>query len=239
MPSNSTTQCHHIKTNGTQCNSPALRDRRYCYFHQRTRPALLNLASDPNSPSLFSLPPLEDAHAIQFALRQIMLNSLAGLLNDKKVGLMLYALQIASSNLKNVKAEIPAPEQIVVDLPARSEPPRPTTNGHIYREEDALHPAHVPEPGSAEDEYYDDIDRQAREVRETLSFQIHDDNPNTAEQKEQSANLQGSSTQNDSSQHDSSQHDSSQSASNDDLPPGTFHACIATPPRQLRRFLEM
>ena len=239
MPSNSTTQCHHIKTNGTQCNSPALRDRRYCYFHQRSRPALLNLSTNPNTPSLFSLPPLEDAHAIQFALRQVMLNSLAGNLNDKKVGLMLYALQIASSNLKNVKAEIPAPDQVVVDLPARSEPRRPPTSGPIYSEKDALHPAHVPEPGSPEDEYFDDVDRQAREVRQMLSFQIHDDKPNATEQKERSANLPSPSTQNDSSRNDSSQHDSSKPSPNNDLPPGTIRACVATPPRQPKRVWEM
>ena len=26
-------RCEHVKVNGTQCGSPALRDQPYCYFH--------------------------------------------------------------------------------------------------------------------------------------------------------------------------------------------------------------
>jgi hypothetical protein len=29
----SVARCRHIKVNGTQCGSPALRAEKYCYFH--------------------------------------------------------------------------------------------------------------------------------------------------------------------------------------------------------------
>src|SRR2546422_6358020 len=28
-------RCRHLKVNGTQCGSPALKDHRFCYFHQQ------------------------------------------------------------------------------------------------------------------------------------------------------------------------------------------------------------
>ena len=31
----SVARCRHIKVNGTQCGSPALREEKYCYFHMR------------------------------------------------------------------------------------------------------------------------------------------------------------------------------------------------------------
>jgi len=34
IPSN-IARCEHIKTNGTQCGSPALRGKHFCYFHKR------------------------------------------------------------------------------------------------------------------------------------------------------------------------------------------------------------
>ena len=30
-------RCQHIKVNGTQCGSPALREEKCCYFHMRWR----------------------------------------------------------------------------------------------------------------------------------------------------------------------------------------------------------
>src|SRR2546427_1289269 len=28
-------RCRHLKVNGTQCGSPALKDHRFCFFHQQ------------------------------------------------------------------------------------------------------------------------------------------------------------------------------------------------------------
>ncbi len=111
--------CQHIKTNGTQCGSPALKDNQFCYYHQHCRPLTwtYQCGSYRNySQTEFTLPVLEDAHAIQMTLRQVVELVLQHRLDDKKAGLVLYALQIASSNLKRFEREQPKPEQVVTDV---------------------------------------------------------------------------------------------------------------------------
>src|SRR5947207_11522382 len=48
-------RCQHIKTNGTQCGSPALRNGAYCYVHYRWRTTTVACATPPitSQPSLF------------------------------------------------------------------------------------------------------------------------------------------------------------------------------------------
>jgi hypothetical protein len=178
MPSSNATQCNHIKTSGVRCGSPALRNRRYCYYHQRTRPVLINVGHDDN-PKLFSLPLLEDAHDIQSALRQVALHYLNGDFSREKAGLMFYALQIATCNLKQMQAEKPQPDQAVDHVPQLTEIPRqePVSqpvplNSHTARL------TRYPETPSRRDQYEDDIKRQAREIREQFAAQINDSRTN-------------------------------------------------------------
>src|SRR5437879_2595022 len=42
-------RCQHIKTNGTQCGSPALRNGEYCYFHRRWRMTTVDLSHSARS----------------------------------------------------------------------------------------------------------------------------------------------------------------------------------------------
>lgn len=92
--------CQHIKKNGSQCGSPALRDRQFCYFHDRCRPLIQNVNGSARfPPAPFFLPLLEDANSIQQALGKICQHLLHRGLDPKKAGQLLYALQIASTNL--------------------------------------------------------------------------------------------------------------------------------------------
>lgn len=96
-------QCEHIKANGEFCGSPALRGRNYCYFHlthigRRLRAQRLSQRT-PEAPLPLELPPLEDADSIQIALMQVIDAVLNNRLDNKRAGLVLYALQTASSNL--------------------------------------------------------------------------------------------------------------------------------------------
>jgi len=54
-------RCTHIKTNGTQCGSPALRGRRFCFFHKNWQGQRIQLNAQPVSPLSFTMPVLEDA----------------------------------------------------------------------------------------------------------------------------------------------------------------------------------
>ena len=92
-------ECRHIKTSGGKCGSPALRGKPYCYFHSR----LKQRAARPTCVSLeLELPTaLEDRGAIQLAISEVI-NALAGhRIDTKRAGVLLYALQIASSNAKH------------------------------------------------------------------------------------------------------------------------------------------
>ena len=109
-------RCEHIKTNGTQCGSPALRDKRFCYFHKRWRETRIDL-NDTRARLgrvIVDMPVLEDPNSVQVSLMQIMRLILGRQVEPKTAGLLLYALQTASSNLRRTNFE-PYQPHVVVD----------------------------------------------------------------------------------------------------------------------------
>ncbi|HXM19722.1 MAG TPA: hypothetical protein VN948_00480 [Terriglobales bacterium] len=96
---NSIPRCEHIKINGTQCGSPALRRNHFCFFHKRWHETriVLNANRARRARVALDLPVLEDANSVQVSLMQVMI--LSGQVDAKTAGLLLYALQTASSNL--------------------------------------------------------------------------------------------------------------------------------------------
>ncbi len=111
-------RCRHIKASGTQCGSPALRSQRFCFYHQNNRPLGIGMYSKETDSfsEAFELPVFEDAHSIQAVLRQVSKMILINQIELKPAALLLYALQIASSNLKRLELEKPQPEQVVTDI---------------------------------------------------------------------------------------------------------------------------
>jgi hypothetical protein len=108
-------RCTHIKTNGTQCGSPALRGRRFCFFHKNWQGQRIQLNAQPAAPLSFTMPVLEDADSVQVALMQVMRLILGGQLDPKIAGLLLYALQTASLNLRQMRLEPSHLESVVID----------------------------------------------------------------------------------------------------------------------------
>src|SRR6266566_1909816 len=109
-------RCQHIKTNGTQCGSPALRNGEYCYFHRRWRMTTVDLSHSAHHVTTeFVLPVLEDADSIQITLGLIMRMIVCRQVDTKSAGLLLYALQIASANLRRTGFE-PYHRNVTVDL---------------------------------------------------------------------------------------------------------------------------
>jgi len=98
-------RCEHIKTNGVRCGSPALRGRRFCYYHY-------NLAG----PRVNVFPLLEDGNAIQLELGEIIRALVDERIDTKRAALVLYALQIACHNLSRVNFE-PGPRKVVLEPP--------------------------------------------------------------------------------------------------------------------------
>jgi len=100
-------RCQHIKVNGTQCGSPALRRNRFCFFHKRFQDERIHLSADRRRRGVatFILPVLEDPNSIQMAIMQIMQLILRGEIEHKTASLLLYALQTASTNLRSTRFE--------------------------------------------------------------------------------------------------------------------------------------
>ena len=108
-------RCSHTRLNGLRCGSPAMKGKRHCYFHRR-----LQLQQHRNSTrrarQRVILPPLEDAASIQFALMEVTQAVLDDRISEKKAGLVLYALQTASHNLRRLDPE-PQEQLIRQDYP--------------------------------------------------------------------------------------------------------------------------
>jgi hypothetical protein len=85
-------QCQHIKVDGIRCGSPAMEGSRGCYFHNSMKRRFKE----------FNLPPLEDANSIQVAVMEIMRALISDRIDRAKAATLLYALQIAHANLRNI-----------------------------------------------------------------------------------------------------------------------------------------
>ena len=111
-------KCTHIKVNGTQCGSPALKTGMRCYFHEQAARRLRT--SIMHRPAI--LPMLEDANAIQIALMDVIHDLRQDYIDIKVAGKLLYALQIASANLKRMDLNR---EDSVTDIPPDVKLPEP------------------------------------------------------------------------------------------------------------------
>jgi hypothetical protein len=114
-------RCQRIKIDGTQCGSPALRRNRFCYFHKRHHDERIELHADRQKNArarrrtvAIDLPVFEDANSIQVSLMQITRLLIAGDIDAKTAGLVLYALQTASSNLHRTRFE-PRMHDVILD----------------------------------------------------------------------------------------------------------------------------
>jgi hypothetical protein len=85
-------RCEKVREDGTVCGCPQMKGYRYCYAHER----MLEMRS-----GRLELPPLEDANAVQMAIMRVQKALIDDEISEKKAGLLLYSLQMASSNLKN------------------------------------------------------------------------------------------------------------------------------------------
>ncbi|MFY9841938.1 MAG: hypothetical protein ACLP0H_03985 [Terriglobales bacterium] len=115
MPSYPVTirRCHHLKVNGTQCGSPALRREKHCYYHMRWHSGA-KFHANLRANEIAGLPILEDANSIQVGLAEVMRQLVTKQIDHRTAGLLLYALQTASANLRMTSFE-PEPTRVVID----------------------------------------------------------------------------------------------------------------------------
>ncbi|MGB6387470.1 MAG: hypothetical protein WBD25_13290 [Terriglobales bacterium] len=111
----SVARCQHIKVNGTQCGSPALREEKYCYFHMRWFLKNMEISSSIQQERWeATLPLLEDANSVQMGVGEVMRLMMTRQVDHRTAGLMLYGLQTASINMKHTSFE-PEPTRVVID----------------------------------------------------------------------------------------------------------------------------
>jgi hypothetical protein len=107
--------CQHIKDDGKQCGSPALRRQKFCYHHQQSREKRLVINTNIRRERWkITLPTLEDANSIQLGLVQVMRLLVRQQIDHPTATLLIAALQTASVNLKRTSFE-PDPAQVVID----------------------------------------------------------------------------------------------------------------------------
>jgi len=165
-------RCRHVKTNGTQCGSPALKGKELCFYHEQNRPREMELYMDGErySDGSILMPVFEDAHAIQTVVRQVVQLMLARRIERKDAGLLLYALQIASGNLKMMQAEKAKPTQVVVEPDKAAETPLGMTpwsasgQGHDRDEAEGgeTEAQDSPAPPASPEEFYAAMSAKAR-----------------------------------------------------------------------------
>jgi hypothetical protein len=108
-------RCQHVKVNGVQCGSPALRNREHCFFHTRAEHERKLACEDRSGKRTFGFPLLEDANSIQVALMKVLQMLGAGTLEHKTASLMLYGLQTASYNQRQTRFEPEKATDVVID----------------------------------------------------------------------------------------------------------------------------
>ena len=101
--------CEHIKTGGARCNSPALRDQKYCHHHAgvhrlvpRTHVFLpFNAAMELDPMYPYQLPYLEDFEALQIGYMQFIRGVADKRIEPRRASLILDALKSAGANLRH------------------------------------------------------------------------------------------------------------------------------------------
>jgi len=107
--------CRHVFTEGHRCGSPALRGQDLCYYHVRSR----RETPCATRGGTFAMSRIDDRPSVQLALFDVLSRIAGGDIDFKRGSVLLYGLQIASSNLsrqeKNLAEQPPQVEEITSD----------------------------------------------------------------------------------------------------------------------------
>jgi hypothetical protein len=109
-------RCQHIKINGVQCASPALRRHKFCYFHKQYRQKRVEINSNIRRERCkITLPVLEDANSVQMSLAEVMRLLVTQQIDHRTAALLFYGLQTASANLSRTAFQPLRPTYVVID----------------------------------------------------------------------------------------------------------------------------
>ncbi|WP_035356207.1 hypothetical protein [Edaphobacter aggregans] len=92
-------QCRHTMPEGTRCGSPAMTGERYCYYHHATRKPVADARQRRARRNSFDMPSPNSRAEIQDSIGRIISHVAGNDIDLRRAGLLLYALQLASTNL--------------------------------------------------------------------------------------------------------------------------------------------
>jgi hypothetical protein len=97
--------CRHVQPDGAYCGSPALRERKYCYYHLMERGRRLRRARAlrDNLPYRVEIQSLDNLYAVRAALTDIAQALAAGQLDPRTAGKLLYAIQQVSATNRRIE----------------------------------------------------------------------------------------------------------------------------------------
>src|SRR5271166_6207586 len=97
--------CRHVREDGAYCASPALRGRKYCYYHLMERGRRLRRARAlrDNQPYRLEIHSLDNLYAVRAALTDIAQALAAGQLEAHTAGKLLYAIQQVTSANRRIE----------------------------------------------------------------------------------------------------------------------------------------
>jgi hypothetical protein len=98
--------CTYIHDTGYLCQSAAVGGREYCCYHLRHLGRQMRMAKQRASCERFDLhlPPLENMHAVQSALSQVIEALAADMIDPKRAHELLLALRQAATNFRHPEA---------------------------------------------------------------------------------------------------------------------------------------
>jgi hypothetical protein len=89
-------RCTHIKVTGHRCQSPALRNEYFCYFHTR----MIKRVPMRRDSNIESMALLENEEAIQASLMEVINAILHNTIDYRRASLIIKALHIATRNAR-------------------------------------------------------------------------------------------------------------------------------------------
>jgi len=95
--------CIQRKSDGDPCQSRALRGESVCHYHKVMGTPKVNRDNDPSGHTY--LPVFEDAVSIQSAISDVCEMMLHRRIEAKEASILLYAMQVASSNMAHMNGE--------------------------------------------------------------------------------------------------------------------------------------
>jgi len=103
--------CKHILDRGRFCRAPAMNKRDYCHAHLRLRQCRWRMARAGRRLACLKRPPLVDMQAVRTTTVRVRAALAGGHIDPESARLMLWAMQLAATNLRSMERRLASRRQ--------------------------------------------------------------------------------------------------------------------------------